>query len=143
METKQCSSCKKEKPIDEFYNSSEENAVAQKGKICKECSNKYYHRHRQNMIELHGEAEYKKMLWERKLRVNAKKAGISMDSEVDIEKISNLTIRLVDYPDKGLPLSLSHVDFMKKYELNVDEYLFFRDQIVNGKFQVQNRKVYI
>lgn len=95
------------------------------------------------MIELHGEAEYKKMLWERKLRVNAKKAGISMDSEINVEKISNLTIRLVDYPDKGLPLSLSHVDFMKKYELNVDEYLFFRDQIVNGKFQVQNRKVYI
>lgn len=138
-----CSSCKKNKPIEEFHNSNEENSPDGKSKICKECSNKYYQQHRQNMIDKHGEEEYRRIQWEKKLRVNAKKAGIPMDSNIDADKISQLKIKLVDYPDKGLPLSLSHVDFMKKYELNVEEYLYYRNLIKNGNFEVLNRKVYI
>jgi len=141
MKEKQCSICGQTKSIEEFYNSKDENAEDNKGKICKECSKSYYHKHRQNMIDKYGEEEYRRMQWEKKLRASAKKAGISLNNTIDIEKISKLRIRLVDYPDKGLPLSLNHIEFMNKYNLTVEEYLYFREQIINGKFEVLNRNI--
>jgi hypothetical protein len=143
MLTKVCSTCKKEKDIEEFHNSKDDDAVYGKGKICKSCSHDYYEKHRQKMIEKHGEDGYRKLLWISKLRGVAKKAGIPSDDSINIEKIAKLKVRMIDYPDKGLPLSLSHIEFMKRYELNVDEYLYFRDLIKDGKFEVLNRKVYI
>lgn len=93
------------------------------------------------MIEKYGEEEYKKMQWEKKLRASAKKSGISLVDEINYEKISILKIKMIDYPDKGLPLSLNHIEFMKKYDLSVNEYLYLRELITSGQFLVLNRKV--
>jgi hypothetical protein len=138
---KTCTICGKTKPLEEFYNDNSPDSIDNKSKICKECSKMYYQKHRENMIEKYGEEEYKKMQWEKKLRASAKKSGISLVDEINYEKISILKIKMIDYPDKGLPLSLNHIEFMKKYDLSVNEYLYLRELITSGQFLVLNRKV--
>jgi hypothetical protein len=138
--TKRCSTCGEIKDKSEF-NNNKDNVKDGLAKICRECASMYYRQHRERMIEKHGLNGYRYILWEKRLRSMAKKAGLPLDADIDFEKIKNIRINLIDYPDQALPYSMNHLDFMDKYDLNVNEYLFLRKTVMNNKFVLMDRKV--
>ena len=54
-----------------------------------------------------------------------------------VKKIEELKWKVIDYSDKAFPYSLTHINFMKKYELSVDEYIWLRSKIKKGNFYVE------
>lgn len=119
-----CSTCKEIKLESDFSKNT---------KVCRECASNYYRKYRKKKIEELGIKKYRKYLWEKRLRREAKNVNIK-GGEINKDKIKNMKFKLIDYPDKSFPFSLSHNDFMKKYNLNIDEYLFLREIIELGKF---------
>ena len=126
MEKKQCITCKETKDIEEFSKNTD---------YCKDCASIYYQKHKKKQIEKYGKDGYLEKQWETRLIFSAKKEGINV-SEFDIQKIAGLTWPMIDYPDKFFPFALSHIDFMKKYDLTVEEYLYIRDQVKKNNSRV-------
>ena len=128
---KKCTKCGKRKPKTEFTKN-KNNLPDKLAKICKTCASEYYTEYREKKIKEKGKDNYLREIWEDRLRKSAEKENIPTTS-VDMGKIEELTWKIIDYPDKAFPYSLSHIDFMKKYELSVEEYLFIREQVKNNK----------
>lgn len=123
---KKCGQCNKDKPLEEF---------SQSQRMCKDCAAKYYQDWKEKQIEKYGYEGYLERIWEKRLRTRAARKNIPCDV-FDINNVNNCNFKIIDYPDKAFPYSLNHIDFMKKYELSVDEYLFIRKKVKNGEYKV-------
>ena len=130
MEKQRCSKCKEKKSLDDF------SGKRVKNRICKECAAKYYKEYKGKQIEKHGKQRYYEILWEKRIRRKAERSGIPQNS-FDINKVNNLSWKLQDYPDRSFPDSMTHVNFMKEYNLSVNEYIYIRQKVRGGNYWVK------
>lgn len=131
---KKCVQCKREKSIKEFTkNKNNKDGLS---KICKECASINNRNYREKQIAKYGKKEYLAMEWEKTLRYEAQKIGISL-IDFNEEKVDNLCFPMIEYPDRSFPYSLGHLDFCLKYNLSINEYLFLREKIESGNFYIK------
>lgn len=128
---KKCNKCNQFKKLDDFNkNKNNKDGFDYLCKTCRKEINKEY---------------YKKVSEKKKRRFKEiEKAVIIEELEknkiehgtIDNNKIKTLKWAFIDYPSDFLPMSLSHYDFCKKYNLNISEYLYIRDNVYNNNFNI-------
>jgi len=134
MAEKQCiGECKQFKDKKEF--SKHRNNPDGLQKVCKECVAKYNQRHVAKRKKEMGDKAFLKLKWENNIRSKCNRSGLPCVGFSE-KKITSLKFVMIDYPDRGFPNSLSHVEFIRKYKLTAEEYFFLREKIESGSFNL-------
>lgn len=128
---KKCSQCGKIKPKEEY--SKNRRMKDRLSKICKKCASENNRKYREKQKEKFGEEEYLRLEWEKNLRRMAEKEGIPLTGVVP----RRLNIKMIHFPDPAFPLSMSYIEFMRKYKLSVEEFFLLREKVRRGKFVVE------
>lgn len=126
-----CNKCKKKLDINNFHkNKSKKDGFSY---CCKDCQ-KIYSKQYYNKLSI----SEKNDRFLNDLRRRLKKSGFK-EGEIDLDKLSSLKWDFIDYPDYQLSESLSHADFIKKYNLNINEYCFIRKKVFNNKIRINKK----
>ena len=136
MKTKKCYGCKKELSLDNFTKN--KNTKDGLSYYCRECSKKNYtlnkYKHSNNKKDYEGV-----------VIDELKKHDIVIDG-IDIDKIANLRIHLIDMPGvirpllKELPAFLIDLPkFCKKYDLSYAEYKVFIEACHDNKIWIKSK----
>ena len=131
---KKCTQCKKIQEMENFTkNINETDGLSA---ICKKCAKKNNQEYRQRKTDKYGKDEFLYMEWKKKLTKDARNCGLEIEG-LDLEKIEKIRFPLIFFPDKSFPGSLSHINFCRKYNLSIEEYLTLKECVRSGKFFIE------
>ena len=126
METKQCYGCKEKLTIDNFTKN--KNMPDGLSYYCRECTKKNYNLYKYKRSDDDSYAE---------VVINElEKHGISING-LDIDKITDLKIHLIDMPGIIKPLMKELPSFLIKYSLTYEEYLFILNKCADNSFLIE------
>ena len=125
MNTKKCYGCKKELPLSDFTKN--KNTKDGLSYYCRTCTKKNYtlnkYKHSDN------QEDYESVI---------KKHNIPIEG-VEIEKINNLRISMIDFPGVIRPLLKDLPKFCKKYNLTYAEYKLFIEACHSNNFWIESK----
>jgi len=126
LKTKKCYGCKQELPIENFTKN--KNTKDGLSYYCRDCTKKNYNL---NKYKHGNKEEYETVIID-----ELKKHKIPING-VDIEKIQNLRINMIDFPGAIRPLLKDLPVFLKKYNLTYAEYKIFIEACHDNKFWIE------
>lgn len=130
MKTKKCYGCKKELSLDNFTKN--KNTKDGLSYYCRECSKKNYtlnkYKHSNNKKDYEG------------VVIDELKKHDIVINGIDIDKIANLRIHLIDMPGVIRPLLKELPAFLIKYDLTYDEYKFIIKKCSENSFWIEEKQ---
>lgn len=124
------------KKCNKCNNMYEEKDFGKNKNVCKNCIKKYHKEYYHNI------RKYKKKDNKRLIK-NLIKEGFEYGS-VNMDLIKNLKWDMIDYPERPhLKYSLSHKEFMIKYNLNISTYIYIRELVKENKFDITSKDFFI
>jgi len=124
------------KKCNKCNNEYEETEFSKNSNTCKSCVRKYHKEYYENKRK-HKKKTYRNLIT--KLKNKGFKYG-----EIDKEKVDNLVWDMIDFPEQPyLQHSLSHANFMRKYDLCISEYIYIRKRVRDNKFYIENKYFFV